>query len=310
MERWPRREFLKRTAGAGLASLVTSRLLGAAATLPNPVGYAAISWPEGQYEHALDTMSALGFKGVQLLGWVREKYGNRVEYLRDRLQSLKLKPVTLSCSDANLDPESPKDDVQQVQNYASFFQQLGGLYLQITDGGKPRGNYSSEVIRQLGARMSLLGRIANDHGLTLGYHPHAGTIGETREGIERILDAADSQHVKLIVDVGHLVLSGVDPVEVLRTYRDRLLHLHVKDVRRDAAELARQSPELVRHREYVFCEVGTGVVDFGAVVKALGEVGFKGWAIIELDGNEPGPGGPDASARLNKKGVEKLGFRV
>jgi len=311
MDRWPRREFLKRSGIAGLSSLVTSRLLhGAAGALPNPVGYATISWPDGQLEHALDTISRLGYQGVQVLGWIREKYGNRLEYLRERLHSLNLKPVTLSCWDVNLKPEDPKDDVAQLQSYAAFFQKLGGAYLQVTDGGKPNGSYSSETLRQLGARMSVLGRIARDHGLELGYHPHAGTLGETREGIAQVLDATDPEQVKLIVDVGHLALSGIDPVEVLRSYGDRLLLAHFKDVSKEAAALARQGLARVRDRDYVFCEVGAGVVDFPAVVRTFREVSFKGWIVIELDGNKPGPGGPDASAKINRAAMKKLGFAI
>jgi hypothetical protein len=37
-------------------------------------------------------------------------------------------------------------------------------------------------------------------------------------------------------------------------------------------------------------------------------VAFTGWVIIELD--EPGAGGPAASARVNRDAVQKLGFKV
>ncbi len=302
-----RRGFLKK-AGAGVAALVAPGQFSGSATLPNPVGYAAISWPREQFEHALETMSDLGFAGVQMLGWTLEKYGNQVGSLRDRLQTLRLKPVALSCSDVTLRPEDPKNDVDLFRSYASFFHRLGGLYLQITDGGKPDVLYSNEIIRQLGARMNELGRIAADHGLSLGYHPHVGTIGETREGIARVLDATDERHVKLIADVGHIALGGSDPAEIIRTYGRRLLFLHFKDARKDAAEAARASRASLRGRKYSFCEIGTGAVDFVSVTSCLREVEFKGWIVVELDGNEPAPGGPDSSARTNREALRKLGY--
>jgi inosose dehydratase len=181
--------------------------------------------------------------------------------------------------------------------------------LQVTDGGDPRRAYSPQVIRELASQMDSMGKLAQEYGLTLGYHPHFGTMGETREGLGRILDASDPRYVKLIADVGHLTLGGCDPVEVIRTYGERLILAHFKDVRKDAAAAARQPREKVRKSRYYFCEIGEGVVDFPAILRAFREIDFRGWIIVELDGYEPRPGGADASARLNKKAAEKLGLR-
>jgi len=251
-------------------------------------------------------MSALGFTGVQCLGWVRDEYETRVEVLRDRLAALRLKPVALSCGRVEVDPEGPRNDADVIRGYASFFSRLGGQYLQVTDGGKPDVNYPAETIRQLGVRMNELGRIVSDHGLTMGYHPHVSQIGETREGMARVLDATDERYVKLIADVGHMTLGGSDPAEIVRTYGSRLIFLHFKDVRKDAAEQARENPDLARTRQYVFCGIGTGVADFAAVLEAMQSIQFAGWIIVELDGNEPAPGGPDAAARANWEALEKL----
>lgn len=305
--RFPRREFLKLGTYAGVWALANpGRPVGCAPAFINPVGYAAISWPQEQFDHALETMSALGFTGVQCLGWVRDEYETRVEILRDRLASLRLKPVALSCGRVELDPEGPRSYADLIRGYASFFSRLGGQYLQVTDGGRPDVQYPPETIRRLGASMNELGRIVADHGLTMGYHPHVDQIGETREGMARILDATDERYVKLIADVGHMTLGGSDPAEIVRTYGSRLIFLHFKDVRKDAFEQARQSSEPVRARQYVFCEIGEGVVDFAAVLGAMRSVQFAGWIIVELDGNEPVPGGPDASARSNWEALGKL----
>jgi inosose dehydratase len=301
-----RREFLKRAAGVALACCASARALDA---LPNPVGYATITWPERKFPQALETVSALGFKGVQMLGWVRDFYrGLSLTRLKEQLQALKLKPVALSCSQLRLDPADTHDETAELRAYAEFFERLGGLYLQVMDGGGPGKEYTARQIRALASRMDVLGRVAEDHGLSLGYHPHFGTLGETREGLGRVLDATDPHAVKLIADVAHLALGGADPAEVIRTYHDRLLFTHFKDVRKDVAELARQNRDLVRKRENHFCEIGSGVVDFPAILRAFRDVQFSGWVIIELD--DAGPGGPSASARANKGAVQRLGLKV
>lgn len=306
-----RREFIFRAGAAGMTAplLLSEALRGGA--LPNPVGYATIAWPEEDFEHALATISALGFQGVQLLGWIRERWGGeRTTEFAARLRELRLKPVALSCWGVRLAPEGSPEDEKIFTSYAELFQQLGGLYLQVTDGGRPDRAYRAETIRSLGKRMNDLGRIAQNHGLLLGYHPHFNNLGETREGLARVLEATDPSLVKLIADVGHLKLGGSDPAEVLRAYGDRLIFLHLKDVRQDLRELLGKDREAIHKREFHFCEVGTGLVDFPGIVRALQDVKFNGWVIVELDGNEPPAGGPDESARRNLAAVRRLGFKV
>lgn len=110
---------------------------------------------------------------------------------------------------------------------------LGGKNFQITDGGQPDVHYTHEQVRALGSRMNHLGGLARDSGLILGYRPLFGTLGETRQDLHKILAATNSKYVKLIADVAHLTLAGCDPAAVIRTYHDRLLFLHFKDVRKD-----------------------------------------------------------------------------
>ncbi len=307
-----RRDFLKQAAGVALACcgpFARGRALPQA--LPNPVGYAALAWPESQFDQALKTISQLGFKGVQMLGWVRQAFaGDKALALKARLNALNLQAVALSCSEIELNPDGPANEIAQIRAYAAFFQRLGGLYLQVIDGGRPDRAYSAQQIMSLGRRMNILGGLAREFGLTLGYHPHFNTIGETREGLGRMLDATDPKYVQLIADVGHLALGGVDPAEVLRTYRERVMFLHFKDVRRDVAELAWKDRNLVRTKKYHFCEIGLGVVDFPAIVRVLHETRFPGWIIVELDGYEPRPGGPAESAHINKQAVQRLGLGI
>jgi inosose dehydratase len=307
-----RRDFLRRLAGLGQASGVASLLRdGPPEVLQNPVGYATIAWPDEEFSQALETISKLGFKGVQMLGWVSETYGgSKTATLRKRLKDLRLEPATLSCSSVNLDPAKPEDETPKVRSYAGFFRDLGGLYLQVNDSGLPDKQYSSETIRALGDQMNAMGKIARDFGLKLGYHPHFGTIGETREGLGRMLEATDPTVVNLIADVAHLTLGGADPAEVIRTYHDRLILTHFKDVRKDVAALARKDRKLVRKSEYYFCEVGEGAVNYAAILDASRAVNFTGWVIFELDSYQMRPGGPAMSARMDQTAARKMGFRV
>lgn len=303
-----RRHFLKQAAALTLAWATGPR--GASlpgSELSNPVGYATISWPQSQFLQALDTISSLGFAGVQMLGWVKDAYGSdKTGELKERLLKLRLQPAVVSCSKVKLDPAHLQDESGQVRQYAVFLKALGGFHLQLIDSGSADGKYSRSEIKAFGAHLNNLGKTVEEFGLDLGYHPHFGTFGETREGLKRVLDATDPRYVKLIADVAHLALGGSDPAEVIRTYHERLCLVHLKDVRKDVAELAQANRDLVRSNAYHFCEIGRGAVDFPAVLHALR--GFQGWLIVELDGYEVPPGGPAESARINREALQKLGL--
>ena len=307
-----RREFFRVLAGLALApGAVRTLRADARDALPNPVGYATIAWPPQDFTHALETISSLGFGGVQVLGWAREAYpAANAQELRQLLASLKLKPVALSCSAARIAPGREGNEAVEVRSYAEFFSRLGGNFLQVIDGGSPSKEYSAEEISVFGARMNAVGKMAQDFGLTLGYHPHFGTIGETRRGLGRVLEATDPRYVKLIADVAHLALGGSDPAEVIRTYGRRLCFLHLKDLRKEVAAAARQDRSLVKGKGPPFCEIGRGVVDFTAVVQAMRGARFSGWVIVELDAGNPTRGGADASAAGNRDALRKIGFNV
>jgi len=309
---WGRRNFLRALAGiSGAPGMLGTFRANAADVLPNPLGYATIAWPTREFAHALETISRLGFGGVQMLGWVRETYsGAKERELGNLLASLKLKPVALSCSAARLAPERQGNEAAEVRSYAEFFSHLRGTFLQVTDGGNPTKDYSDEVIRGLGGRMNALGKVAQEFGLTLGYHPHFGTLGETRKGLGRVLEATDPKYVKLIADVAHLALGGSDPAEVIRTYGERLCFLHLKDVRKEVVAIARQDRNLVERQGPPFCEIGLGTVNFAEVVQAMRAVRFSGWAVVELDTGNSTLGGPDASAAKNRDALRSLGFNV
>lgn len=308
-----RRRFLRRCGGA-VASGVALSALGVASSpgaLSNPVGYSVISWPQSAYLEAFQTISDLGYQGVQVLGWVQDAYPDgKTQELKDLLQKLKLHPEALSCRGIALRPDTSDAFTDTLRQDADFFSRVGGSVLQITDGGKYDGKYTSDQIKSMAARMNDLGKMAKDSGLTLGYHPHFRDLGETREGLGRVLDATDPRYVGLIADIAHMKLGGSDPAEVIRTYHQRLVMMHVKDLRKDAYELARQNRPAANSIPHYFCEIGQGVVDFPSIFNSVRHVGFKGWMIVELDSYVVPAGGPGESARINKQALQGFGLRI
>jgi inosose dehydratase len=134
--------------------------------------------------------------------------------------------------------------------------------------------------------------VAGEHGLDIALHPHYGTMVETPEEIHRVLDGSS---VPLCLDTGHVVLGGGDPVAIAEQARERVAHLHLKDV---DATLARSVTDRRLAfsdavRRGVFRPLGHGDVDVRTVLDRVGAVGYDGWYVVAQDTilqAEPGAG--------------------
>lgn len=156
------------------------------------------------------------------------------------------------------------------------------------------------------ARMTELADRLRDEGLRLCYHHHMGTIVESGDDIAAFM-AGCGPSVNLLLDTGHATWGGSDPAELAWAYRDRISHVHAKDVRRPIMDKARagdwsfldailgKGPDLG-----VYTVPGDGMVDYRAVFRAL--KGYQGWVIVEAE-QDPVKAHPLTYA---KKGVAHL----
>ena len=281
-----RRDFLRYLGGgtaAALLPLPNVTLSFAAAAESIEFGYAAITWG-GNDEQAIADISAVGFPGIQLRSGVLSRFGDRPAELRDLLARHKLTFVALSSGNVSIDPSVETRMLDEHVAHARFLRDAGGLYLQLIDE-RPRGrDIAAGDHERLGKVMTEIGKRTADLGIPIAYHPHLGSIGEKPGDIDRVLDACDPRYVRLLLDVAHYQAGGGDPVAAIRKYADRLIFLHIKDLR------GRQ-----------FVELGRGSVDLRGVFAALRDVHFSGWAIVELDSVPDKGGTPKESAEISKR---------
>jgi L-ribulose-5-phosphate 3-epimerase len=116
--------------------------------------------------------------------------------------------------------------------------------------------------------------------------------------LKAFLDGLCSKGVAVNFDPANLVMvTGDDPVKAVYTLKDYIVHTHAKD----GIMLKQTDPRIIydffadggigdlRLEEY-FREVplGAGSVDFDAYIRALGEIGYKGFLTIEREvGDKP-----------------------
>jgi inosose dehydratase len=265
-------------------------------------GYTAMTWGNEERQ-AIDEIAALGFPGIQFRANAVTDF--KPTELKDLLAQHKLTFVALSSGDVSLDaPES--EQIATHVSHAQFVKDAGGLYLQVLDALKsyPR-TATPEECKRLGRLLTEVGRRTADIGIPLGYHNPLTTLSQSPANLDLILENADPKFVKLELDTAHIVAGGGDPAKAIERYHDRLLFLHLKDV----VDIPADTPKA--KYPFQFVELGRGRVDLPAVFAALDKVGFKGWAVVELDRVPDSSRTPKECAQISRDYLEqRIGVRL
>lgn len=118
-------------------------------------------------------------------------------------------------------------------------------------------DYCEQKVKQMNIRLAI-----HNHGPKDPLYPGPG------DAYNRIKNR--DQRMGLCIDIGHAIRAGVLPQKAVIDYQDRLMDLHIKDVTLAA-------------NEGVAIEMGRGVINFPALVRALKKINYRGICSIEYE---------------------------
>jgi sugar phosphate isomerase/epimerase len=164
---------------------------------------------------------------------------------------------------------------------------------------QPSDRGGVEMIRRLAGTLNQAGEMCRKAGLHLCYHNHAFEYQPTPEGrlLDVLLKASDPKLVSLELDVMWARVAGVDPVSILQQYGNRIPLVHLKSLAPGVPQ--RFNEEIPRT---AFRELGNGVVDIPAVLRAAKQAGVKHY-FVEQDETS---GDPIESLRQSFQYLERL----
>lgn len=151
---------------------------------------------------------------------------------------------------------------------------------------------------------------AEEYGLTVGIHAHAAGFIDFEPELERLLDEVDEKVLKICFDTGHHSYAGFDPVAFMRRHIGRISYMHFKDIdpRVKADVIANGTGFYDACGQGIFCNLGTGDVDFPAIRKILLDARFEGWCTVEQDCDPTLDVSPIDDARKNRDYLKSIGF--
>lgn len=272
------------------------------------------------WEAVLDQCAGAGYKGIELgpVGYMPEDPAILGPALAQRELELIGGVVFRPFHDADAWEDVMDGSVRTCKALAAH----GAKHLVLIDSISPRraptAGRASEAEQMDKAewtayrdRIATIAKMgAEEYGLTVGIHAHAGGFMDFEPELERLLDEVDEKILKICFDTGHHSYAGFDPVAFMKRHIDRISYMHFKDIDPvvKADVVAKRTDFYKACGQGIFCNLGKGDVDFPAVRQILLDAGFEGWCTVEQDCDPSVPGTPLEDAKENREYLQSIGF--
>ena len=245
-------------------------------------------------EQCLREMTAAGYAGTEM----GRKYPRTPDVLGPLLSSFQLQ-LASGWHSGFLAEGSVEAEMQSVAPHAQLLKQLGANAMVYGECGRmvPDAPLDAPMSRRL--RLSpdemqayadrLTGfaeRLQDAHGVQLAYHHHLMMVAETFDEICALIDCTGPA-VGLLLDTGHAAAAGFDYRLLLERFGNRIVHIHLKDVRADVMARVRAGDLSFNAgvRGGMFTIPGDGCVDFTDLAAYVRRTGYSGWLVVEAEQN-------------------------
>jgi len=220
----------------------------------------------GSDERALRDIAAAGYDGFEIFDGNLQRYFDDPASFERLVQETGLTVIAVYSGANFIYADCLDDEFARLEQGAWLGKLFGASYHVVSGGAIRADGVRDSDYESLARGLDRLADLSARYGLQAMFHPHSGTIVETTEQIHRLLDLTD---IGLCPDTGHLLEAGADPVDIVRSFRDRISYVHFKDYRNGS-----------------FVPLGEGDVDIRGVVEALGGSPGDGWWTVELNETE------------------------
>lgn len=266
------------------------------------LGIAPIAWTnddlpdlggENTFEQCVSEMALAGFTGSE----VGNKYPKDPEILKKALQ-LRGVEICNQWFSSFLISKPFEEAEKEFRAQLSFLKAMGAKIIGASEQSySVQGQQKTPVFGQkyvmddkewelLCSGLDRLGKIAKEeYGISLTFHHHMGTVVQDPDEVKRMMDNTNPEYVSLLFDTGHFAYCGADPLEMVKTYADRIRHVHLKDIRPEAVQKVKDNglSFLEGVRMGAFTIPGDGCIDFDPIFEVLEKAGYEGYMVVEAE---------------------------
>lgn len=143
-----------------------------------------------------------------------------------------------------------------------FAAECGAPVVNTDEGPKPPWTTEAEDHVLMKYVLTEAAAVAEPRGVMIGIEPHQ-QYSKSPDGLDKIYELVDSPAIGINFDTGNAYLSGQDPVGWLERVKDRLVHIHAKDISIQQSEDERGKVTGTP----AGCACGDGVIDWKGVIE-------------------------------------------
>jgi inosose dehydratase len=239
----------------------------------------------GSIADAVRDISAVGYQGVEVFDGNLAAIADAPETFTDVLAEYGTELVSVYTGANFVYADVLPDELHRIRTACELAARFGASRLVVGGGARRAAGTTDEDYDRLAKGLDSVVDLAAEHGLEASYHPHLGTIVESPDELDRLMERS---RIGFCPDTAHLAAGGGDPAELIRRYGRRLGHVHLKDLSRETGE---------------FLPLGAGDLDLADVVRAVREADYDSWLIVELDSYD---GDPRAAAEQSLTHLRQL----
>ncbi|WP_330241881.1 myo-inosose-2 dehydratase [Streptomyces sp. NBC_00525] len=188
--------------------------------------------------------------------------------------------------------------VENFKRQLEFLKKVGGHDIVVAEFGQSshlqpipvfthRPHFTEADWGPLTSGLNEIGKLAADSGMRLCYHHHMGTGVQSAADIDKLMTDTDPKYVNLLFDTGHLQLAGDNPLTTAEKHKQRIKHVHLKNVRQSVAEKVKSDhlsfEEGILQGVFTVPGDSEGMIDFKPILTTLGNAGFEGWLVVEAE---------------------------
>ena len=293
------------------------------------LGIAPIAWSNDDMpelggdtpiEQCLEEAKQSGFQGIELGG----KFPRNQGITKFLLEKYKLK-MPGGWYGSFLRNRSVDDEWQSMQDHIKLLNYVKSDVFVFADvSGSIQGDESTALSlrpqlkdnewKEYSKKLSEISSRLFDIGLPMSYHEHMGTIIQTEEDVNRLMNETNEKTF-LLFDTGHLLFAQANYNEILEKYIERINHVHCKDIRDKVLQNSLNNNLSFRNSflNGVFTVPGDGCIDYTPILKKLKDAKYNKWLVIEAE-QDPKKANPLEYAKIGHnyllKTLTKVGYET
>lgn len=231
------------------------------------IACASITWGDmktkEQMLHMLREMKDCGYDGAEI-GL------DKVFFIENKseLERIGIEIVSVHTA-VDISKADLQEECEKFGKAAAHAREIGASFVFISSiffKGKAEEDYRKEA-----GLFNRFGEITKEYGMRFCFHNHNWEFKNNRLGLQILTQETDPGLVFLVPDLGWVMRGGMEPVDFLKEFGDRVQALHFKDFTFDDR----------------FTELGKGVVDFETAYAYIRDRAL--WIVAEQDTYEGQP---------------------